>query len=97
MLAFAADKFLMPNLTDAVDFMVTEAVEALQERLRLINSYTRNKPRQSSSYDLAVEVADTVIMACAVMDLLNMDLETVILAKLEKTDKKLGVDVEVTK
>ena len=88
-----ARKFKMPTLADALDFMVTEAGEAKAARLRLGGGYTRNNDKPIHAMDLADEVADTVIMACFVMDLLNLDLEKVVTGKLEKMSLKRDVEI----
>jgi len=58
------DKWTVPNLPDSVEYLVTEAVEAMQERLRLPgNGYHRTNPRESNLDNLAIEVWDTEFMA----------------------------------
>lgn len=84
------DKWTVPNLPDAIEYMVTEAVEAMQERLRLPgNGYHRTNPRESSLDKLAVEVWDTEFMANVVFQqVLGMDAIEVGLDKLlYKCDK----------
>lgn len=83
--------FKMPNIERAVAFMVTEAAEALDETLRLDPEFVRNNPRPLDVMALPLEIADTIIMACTVLDLLNLDLEKVVQMKLEIMDKKHGI------
>lgn len=84
------DKWTVPNLSDSVEYLVTEAVEAMQERLRLPgNGYHRTNPRESSLDKLAVEVWDTEFMANVVFQqVLGMESAEVGLDKLlYKCDK----------
>lgn len=58
------DKWTVPNLQDSIEYLVTEAVEAMQERLRLPGTqYHRTNPRESTIGNVATEVWDTEFMA----------------------------------
>lgn len=84
------DKWTVPNLPDSVEYLVTEAVEAMQERLRLPgNGYHRTNPRESSLGNLAIEVWDTEFMANVIFQqVLGMESAEVGLDKLlYKCDK----------
>ena len=80
-------KWVEPNLQDAIEFMVTEAVETMEARLRLGN-YVRNNPSYVDAEQVAIEAFDTIMMACVVLDILGYDLEEVALKKLEYMDNK---------
>ena len=87
------DKWAMPNLQDSVEFMVTESVEAMQERLRLPNThaYHRTNPRESNTKKVAVEVWDTVFMANITMAILEEDLLSIGFDKLDYKCQKFGI------
>jgi hypothetical protein len=84
------DKWTVPNLADSIEYLVTEAVEAMQERLCLPgNGYHRTNPRESSLDKLAIEVWDTEFMANVIFQqVLGMDAaETGLDKLLYKCDK----------
>lgn len=87
------EKWQMPNLQDSVEFMVTEAVEAMQERLRLPNNhaYHRTNPGESTTKKVAVEVWDTVFMADITMAILEEDLLATGFDKLDYKCQKFGI------
>lgn len=83
------------DLPDAVDFMITEAVEVLRERLRLQDpGYCRNAADRDIHHAAAVtrmgmECVDTIMMACRVLDCLGLDFDVLAAQKLEAmTDKR---------
>jgi len=70
-----AHKIVVPDLTDCLDFMVTECAEAVDVRLRLSGSlYTRSHPKVKSIHNLAEELFDVVFMACIALDIIGYDL-----------------------
>ena len=82
-----------PNLTDCLDFMATEVAEAIDKRLRRSPDYVRNNAEpQPSKMELGIEVFDAIMMGCIALDLLDLDLETIAREKLERMDKKKGVE-----
>lgn len=87
-----AQKYVMPDLTDALDFMATEVAEAIEVRLRISPAnYVRNNPSEENINNLATEVFDAIMMGCIVLDILEMNLEMVAKAKLKKMDEKRGI------
>ncbi len=78
-------QFVIPDVQDAVSFMVTEAGEALDEVLRH-KSYVRNNPAAGSQERLLEEVADTVFMAYVTAIAAGEDLNQVLEKKLRKMD-----------
>jgi NTP pyrophosphatase (non-canonical NTP hydrolase) len=79
-------QFVIPDVQDAVSFMVTEAGESLDEVLRQKN-YVRNNPGGGSQERLIEEVADTVFMAYVTAIAAGGDLTEALLAKLAKMDR----------
>lgn len=88
-----AQQFKMPNLADCLDFMVCEATEAIDARLRLDNSYVRNNDQDGERIKIAIECFDTIMMACTALDILGYDLEQVARIKLAEMDAKRGINV----
>jgi len=87
-----ADQWQDPNLTDCLDFMVTEVAEAIDKRLRMSVGYVRNNAEPTpSAVELGIEVFDAIMMGCIALDLLDLDLETIARMKLEKMDRKKGI------
>jgi NTP pyrophosphatase (non-canonical NTP hydrolase) len=68
-------QWAVPTLQDAVDFLVTEAVEVLQERLRLDAPYVRHRPAVATPATIGAELANVLFMAFVVANLLDIDLE----------------------
>ena len=79
-------QFVIPDVQDAVSFMMTEAGESLDEVLRQKN-YVRNNPGGGTQEKLIEEVADTVFMAYVTAIAAGGDLNQALLAKLEKMDQ----------
>ncbi|MFQ5434274.1 MAG: hypothetical protein ACE5FD_05305 [Anaerolineae bacterium] len=78
-----------PDLTDCLDFMMTEVAEAIDKRLRLNPDYARNNSRPlTRAIDLGVEIFDAIMMGCIALDLLSLELEQVAEYKLEQMDAK---------
>ncbi len=82
-----------PNLTDCLDFMATEVAEAIDKRLRISPGYVRNHAEPApSAEEIGTEVFDAIMMGCIALDLLGLDLGEVARKKLERMDRKKGVD-----
>lgn len=58
----AAGKYVLPEEHDCLEFIVTEAAEALQAKMRINPHYVRNNPMAASERDIAVELFDTMTM-----------------------------------
>lgn len=87
-----AKKWSEPNLTDCLDFMVTEVSEAVEKRLRMSPEYVRNNTEPiPSKEDLGIEIFDAIMMGCIALDLLDLDLETIAHKKLDYMDRKKGI------
>ncbi len=82
------EKYVMPNLTDALDFMATEVAEAIDKRLRLYSYVRNNEEAKPTNAEIAEEIFDTIMMGCVALDILNQDLYKVAFKKLEKMDNK---------
>ena len=81
-----------PDLTDCLDFMVTEVAEAIDKRLRMSAGYVRNHEEPApSSKELGVEIFDAIMMGCIALDLLGLDLNEIAREKLGRMDQKKGV------
>lgn len=78
-------QFAMPDLRDAIDFLVTEVGELVEARLRQNTAYVRNNDRQS---DLAAELADVVFMAHITAQVAGVDIVAAVEDKLDEMDKK---------
>lgn len=81
----APPQFVLPDLQDAISFMVTEAGESLDEVLRQ-KSYVRNNPAGTSRDKLMEEIADTVFMAYVAAIVVGGDLNQALADKLKKMD-----------
>ncbi len=83
------NKHKLPDLTDCLDFMVTEVSEAIELRLRR-SDYVRNNPRDKSPTDeeLGTEVFDAIMMGCIALDIMGLDLQEIAVKKLEYMHKK---------
>lgn len=79
----------LPDLTDCLDFMMTEVSEAIELRLRR-SPYVRNNPREDIPTDreIATEVFDAIMMGCIALDLLGINLMDIANEKLERMDEK---------
>jgi hypothetical protein len=88
------DRWTVPNLQDSIEYLVTEAVEAMQERLRLpVNNYYRTNPRDSSLDKVAVEVWDAEFMTNVIFQqVLGIDGAEVGLDKLLYKCDKFGIE-----
>ena len=86
-------KHKLPDLTDCLDFMMTEVAEAIEKRLRRVD-YIRNNSRDTIPTDkeIATEIFDAIMMGCIALDLLGIDLEDVAIEKLEYMHKKRNGD-----
>jgi predicted HAD superfamily Cof-like phosphohydrolase len=82
------DEWLTPCLTDSIDFVVTEAVEALEARLRMNPEYVRNHPAVTSLTDVAEELVDTIFQAFVTLNLMGADAQSLFLDKLYEMDGK---------
>ena len=88
----AADQWQDPNLTDCLDFMMTEVAEAIDKRLRMRSGYVRNNDEPvPSDEELGIEVFDAIMMGCIALDLLDLDLEQLAATKLDRMDRKKGI------
>lgn len=88
----AAGQWMEPNLTDCLDFMVTEVAEAVDKRLRSGEGYVRNNTKPlASRLEIGIEVFDAIMMGCIALDLLELDLEEVAEIKLQRMDEKRGL------
>ena len=88
------EQFVMPDLVDSLDYMATEAAEAIQARLRAFpnkEGYVRNRPGDADVHDIAEECFDTVMMAILTLELLHVKLEDIAKWKLDKMDEKRRV------
>jgi len=86
----AMEEFVLPNIQDAVSFMVTEAGEALDQCLRQ-KAYVRNNPQDPDLDLLKEEIGDTVFMAMVTAIVMDFNLEEQVVKKLgSMTDKKLA-------
>lgn len=84
----ARNQYVMPNLTDALDFMATEVAEAIEKRLRR-TSYVRNNPEEyPDNRAIAIEIFDAIMMGCIALDILGEDLNEVAAEKLKRMDDK---------
>ena len=81
-------QYVEPNLTDALDFMVSEVAEAIDKRLRLSNYVRNNDEGCPTKEDIAIEVFDAIMMGCVALDLLGFDLDEVADKKLKIMDDK---------
>ncbi|MGD8604347.1 MAG: hypothetical protein PVF49_07230 [Anaerolineales bacterium] len=89
----AADQWQEPDLTDCLDFMMTEVAEAIEKRLRMRPGYVRNNDEPApSKEELGIEVFDAIMMGCIALDLLELDLEDIAATKLARMDNKKGID-----
>jgi NTP pyrophosphatase (non-canonical NTP hydrolase) len=77
-----------PTAERALQFMVTEAGEALDALLRLDGGYTRNNPRPASWDKVDEEVADTLIMALRYFATRGLSAEQAIRDKIERMHAK---------
>lgn len=78
----------LPDLTDCLDFMLTEISEAIELRLRR-TPYIRNNPRElPSNKEIGIEIFDAIMMGCIALDILKLDLQEIALEKLEYMRKK---------
>ncbi len=75
------------TLFDAIAFLSTEVAEVLDLYLRT-QPYERNNPQSVTKDDFGEELADVVIMACSVADILDIDLGEALEAKMNKIDRK---------
>jgi hypothetical protein len=81
-----------PNLTDCLDFMMTEVAEAIDKRLRLSAGYVRNNEKPiPSPQELGIEIFDAIMMGCIALDLLGLDLQEIGREKLGRMDQKKGI------
>lgn len=88
----AADQWREPDLTDCLDFMMTEVAEAIEKRLRMRPGYVRNNSEPApSKEELGIEVFDAIMMGCIALDLLELDLEQIAATKLTRMDHQKGV------
>lgn len=87
-----ANQYVMPDLADALDFMLTEVAEAMEKRLRQ-SDYIRNNPRTEPvlDHDIGIEIFDAVMMGCNALDILGLDLMELAREKLAYMDKKRGL------
>ena len=84
----AKDQYVIPDLADCLDFMMTEVSEAIEKRLRT-KLYVRNNPEPiPSKEEIAIEVFDAIMMGCIALDLLGFDLDEVAEKKLRYMDDK---------
>ena len=83
--------FGMPDLADCLDFMVCEASEAVDARLRMSSRYIRNNPANGERHKIAIECFDTIMMACTALDILGFDLLDIAHEKLARMDAKRGI------
>jgi len=84
--------FGMPDLKDCLDFMVCEAGEAIDARLRLDPKYVRNNEKDSAIYKIALELFDVIMMACTALDILGFDLMDIARDKLHRMDVKRSIE-----
>ena len=84
------DQWAQPNLSDCLDFMVTEVAEAIDKRLRWNREYVRNHPSPwpITGGDVADEIFDAIMMGCIALDILGFDLMDVATKKLKHMDEK---------
>lgn len=76
--------FVPPSLADCLDFLISEAAEAIDARLRLQGSkYARGIAKETTPSDIAEELIDVIIMATTALDLLGIDLQSTLNTKLE--------------
>ena len=88
----AANQWQEPDLTDCLDFMMTEVAEAIEKRLRMRPGYVRNNDEPAPSHEeLGIEVFDAIMMGCIALDLLDLDLDQIASTKLERMDRKKGI------
>ena len=81
-----------PNLTDCLDFMMTEVAEAIDKRLRMSAGYVRNNKKPvPSEKELGIEIFDAIMMGCIALDLLGLDLNEIGHEKLKSMDQKKGI------
>jgi hypothetical protein len=89
----AAEQWQDPDLTDCLDFMMTEVAEAIEKRLRMRPGYVRNHDRPApTKVELGIEVFDAIMMGCIALDLLELDLEQLAATKLKRMDRKKGFE-----
>lgn len=87
------DQWQDPDLTDCLDFMATEVAEAIDKRLRTSPHYTRNTKKDiPTPEDIGTEVFDAIMMGCIALDLLGLDIDRIAQSKLERMDRKRGID-----
>lgn len=88
----AAGQWQEPDLTDCLDFMMTEVAEAIEKRLRMRPGYVRNHDEPSPSQEeLGIEIFDAIMMGCIALDLLDLDLDQLAAVKLDRMDRKKGI------
>jgi len=80
LLVFKNTSRAVPELQDSASFMVTEAVEVLDETLRMKPEYRRNHPRPSN---ITKELGDTYMMLLLTAMRANVDLELALAQTLE--------------
>ena len=82
-------KHKLPDLTDCLDFMMTEVAEAIELRLRRV-PYVRNNPRDDIPTDeeLGIEIFDAIMMGSIALDILGLDLQQIATKKLEYMHNK---------
>lgn len=87
-----ANQWQEPDLTDCLDFMLTEVAEAIEKRLRMRPGYVRNNDEPApSKEELGIEVFDAIMMGCIALDLLELDLDQIAATKLDRMDRKKGI------
>ena len=87
-----AEQWEEPNLTDCLDFMVTEVAEAIDKRLRTSPGYVRNTKKPApTAREIGIEVFDAIMMGCIALDILDLDLSEIAQEKLTLMDQKKGI------
>lgn len=85
----SAGQFTLPDEVDCLDYIVREASEAIEERLRLNKSYVRNNPRDAAGWAAVdTEVADTMFMCFLWFIIRQQPAHEILIAKLTKMNKK---------
>lgn len=83
----AMGQFVMPDVIDAMGFIVTECGEMWDAYLRIKGGYVRNNPGAPAE-GFHAEIGDIVFMAIVLAEVEGFSIERMIRSKLSKMDRK---------
>ncbi len=82
--------FFLPTQPDCLDFIATEAAEAIDARLRLGSGYLRNNPGRTTVHDIDNEVAQVIFMCLIWFNLREVNAGDVLWSMVRDMDRKRG-------